>query len=66
MRALAKSEEVETRFGTIDEARRRYSLGANTVRNLAQQAGAIVKIGRSVRVNFRILDEYLDALSGEE
>lgn len=32
---------------------------------IAEDAGAIIKIGKSVRVNFTILDKYMDALSGE-
>jgi len=33
--------------------------------SFAEDAGAIIKIGKSVRVNFTILDKYMDALSGE-
>lgn len=39
--------------------------GRNSMRKIAEDAGAIIKIGKSVRVNFTIMDNYLDALSGE-
>lgn len=65
MRALAKNTEVEQKSGTLEQAGMRYGFGRNSMRKIAEDAGAIIKIGKSVRVNFTIMDNYLDALSGE-
>lgn len=43
----------------------RYGFGRNRMREIAADAGAIIKIGKSVRVNFTVLDQYIDSLSGE-
>ncbi|MEZ3505336.1 MAG: hypothetical protein K1W25_18160 [Lachnospiraceae bacterium] len=65
MRALIKNNEVEQKSGTLEQAGMRYGFGRNRMRSIAEDAGAIIKIGKSVRVNFTILDRYIDALSGE-
>lgn len=65
MRALAKNNDIEQKSGTLEQAGMRYGFGRNSMRKIAEDAGAIIKIGKSVRVNFTILDKYLDALSGE-
>lgn len=65
MRALTKANETVQKIGTLEQAGARYSFGRNRIRTIAEDAGAIIKIGKSVRVNFTILDKYMDALSGE-
>lgn len=65
MRTLTKNADVEQRVGTLEQAGLRYGFGRNSMRKIASEAGAVIKIGKCVRVNFAILDEYLDALSGE-
>ena len=65
MRALTKNSEIEQKSGTLEQAGMRYGFGRNSMRKIAEDAGAIIKIGKSVRVNFTILDKYMDALSGE-
>lgn len=65
MRALTKNTEIEQKSGTLEQAGMRYGFGRNSMRKIAEDAGAIIKIGKSVRVNFTIMDNYLDALSGE-
>lgn len=57
------SEEVKT--GTLENAGARYGFGRKKMRVIAEDAGAIVKLGRSIRVNFTILDNYMDSLSGK-
>ena len=70
MRALRVTEfdkaagEIK-KAGTLEQAGIRYGFGRNTMRKVAEEAGAIIKIGRSVRVNYTIMDKYIDALSGE-
>lgn len=65
MRALAKNANIEQKSGTLEQAGTRYGFGRNSMRKIAEDAGAVIKIGKSVRVNFSILDKYMDALSGK-
>lgn len=65
MRPLTKNNEIDQKIGTLEQAGMRYAFGRNRMRTIAENAGAIIKIGKSVRVNFTILDKYMDALSGE-
>lgn len=65
MKALMKNTDIEQKTGTLEQAGMRYGFGRNSMRKIAENAGAIIKIGKSVRVNFTIMDKYLDALSGE-
>lgn len=58
-------KDLEQKTGTLEQAGLRYGFGRNMMRKVAGEAGAIIKIGKSVRVNFTILDKYMDALSGE-
>ena len=65
MRALAKNTDIDQKSGTLEQAGMRYGFGRNSMRKIAEDAGAIIKIGKCVRVNFTIMDKYLDSLSGE-
>ena len=65
MRTLTKSNDIEQKTGTLEQAGLRYGFGRNRMRTIAEEAGAVIKIGKSVRVNFTILDKYMDSLSGE-
>lgn len=65
MRALAKNNGIEQKSGTLEQAGMRYGFGRNSMRKIAEDAGAIIKIGKSVRVNFTIFDKYMDSLSGK-
>ena len=65
MKALIKSNEVKQKSGTLEQAGMRYGFGRNSMRKIDEDAGAIIKIGKSVRVNFTIVDRYLDSISGE-
>ncbi len=64
MRALIKNNDVEQKSGTLEQAGMRYGFGRNAMRKVAEDAGAVIKIGKSVRVNFTILDKYMDSISG--
>ncbi len=55
----------DVKVGTVESACARYGFGRNKLREVASDAGAIIKLGRSVRINFTVLDAYFDALSGE-
>lgn len=65
MRALIKNDNIEQKTGTLEQAGMRYGFGRNRMRSIAEEAGAVIKIGKSVRINFTILDRYMDAVSGE-
>lgn len=65
MKALIKKVDIEQKSGTLEQAGMRYGFGRNSMRKIAEDAGAVIKIGKSVRVNFTILDRYIDSLSGE-
>lgn len=64
--AAYKSDETkEQRLGDITSACKRYSLGRASLMREAQTAGAIIRIGRRIIINYTILDCYFDSLSGE-
>lgn len=65
MRKRLENNVSEAKTGTLECAGARYGFGRNKMRAIAEDTGAIIKIGKSVRVNFTILDKYMDALSGE-
>lgn len=65
MKALNKNNNTEQKSGTLEQAGMRYGFGRNTMRRIAEEAGAIIKIGKCVRVNFTVMDKYIDTLSGE-
>ena len=58
-----KSQPMENKTGRIDSACMRYGLGKNTMRQLAEQAGAVIKVGRVVLINFSIMDAYFDRMA---
>ncbi|MCD7862403.1 MAG: DUF6462 family protein [Lachnospiraceae bacterium] len=61
---LQKEDDVLQKLGTVEQAMKRYSLGETNMRRVGNEAGAIVRIGKSVRFNFTILDRYMDRISG--
>ena len=63
MRKRTTETTAEMKTGRIAEACARYNLGKNTMRKVAKDAGAIIKIGTCVLINFTIVDAYLDALA---
>lgn len=63
MRKRIENNTVEMKAGRIDQACLRYNLGRDSMRKLAEDAGAIIRIGKCVLVNFTKLDTYLDSIS---
>lgn len=55
---------VEPKLITDDEGVIRYRIGRNAFRKLAEEANAVVMLGRSRRSNVTIIDSYLDSISG--
>lgn len=53
-------------LGRVEQACQRYAVGENTMRRLAKDANAIVRYGRCWLVNYRVLDAFIDGLTGGE
>lgn len=58
MRALKNNDEKAILI-TYVEACKRYSLGMNTVMKLAKTGNALVKIGKSARVDVKKMDSFI-------
>ena len=56
----------DVKTGRIEEACLRYGVGRNSMRQLASDAGAVVRLGKIYLVNYSKVDAYMDNLSGEE
>ena len=57
--------EVEPKSGRMEESCKRYGLGRSAMREAADKAGAVVKVGRSYLINFDVMDKYIDDLTGK-
>lgn len=55
----------DAKTGRIEEACLRYGVGRNSMRQLASDAGAVVRLGKIYLVNYSKVDAYMDNLSGE-
>ncbi|MGN0323617.1 MAG: DUF6462 family protein [Oliverpabstia sp.] len=62
MRKLERNEP-EMRTGKLEQACMRYGLGKSTMRKVADEAGAVVRIGKCYLVNFSKVDAYMDSIS---
>ncbi len=49
--------------GGINEACMRYGLGKALMRQTAENAEAVIHIGKRYLINFTIVDDYMDSLS---
>lgn len=56
--------ETEIKTGRVDQACLRYGLGRDAMYQVAKDAGADIRIGRSFLINFTIMDKYFDSISG--
>lgn len=66
MYTTKQRQTVGAKTGSVEAAAARYGLGVHSIRKVAEEAGAIVKIGRRVLVNFTVMDAYIDSLSSKE
>ena len=48
----------------LPEACTRYGLGKHSMRKVAEDAGAVVRIGKRYLVNIQRVDLYMDSISG--
>ena len=58
---IPKREEVIT--GDIAEGCARYGLGKASMRRVAEDAGAVVRIGRRYLIHFGKVDQYMAAVA---
>ncbi len=49
--------------GGIDDACARYGLGKRNMRKVAEDAGAIIRIGKRLLVNYAKVDMYMNSIS---
>lgn len=64
MRKLTERETPGVKTIKIEPACMRYGVGRNTMRKIAEDAGAVVRIGKSYLINVSKVDKYMDELSG--
>lgn len=55
------SPEVKT--GRIEQACERYGIGKSSMRQVAEDAEAVIRIGKSYLINFTKVDAYMDRIS---
>ena len=51
---------VAKKFVSQKEGAELYSMGVNTFRNLANDAGAVYKVGKLVLINTEVFEQYLE------
>lgn len=51
------------RTGGIEEACSRYGLGKNSMRHVAEDSQAVIRIGKRYLINFAKVDAYMDNMS---
>ena len=56
----SESNNLHGELITLRQACESVNLGANTVRNLAAESGAVRKIGKSYRINRKIFLNYIE------
>ena len=62
-RTIKPKEDREVKTGDVAEACARYGLGKTSMRRVAEDAGAIVRIGKRYLINFTRVDLYMDSIS---
>ena len=65
VKEMMKREVPEVKTIKIELACMRYGVGKNTMRKIAEDARAVVRIGKSYLINVSKVDKYMDTLSGE-
>ena len=62
-RTMNNESKTAVKAGRIEQACARYGLGKNTMRKIASEAGAELKIGKCYLINFSKMDAYIDNLT---
>ena len=64
LRTMVRSDGKK--FLRLDEGAALYSIGLNTFRDIARDAGAIYRVKRIVLVNTELIDEFLETFHEED
>ncbi len=64
LRTMVRSDGKK--FVRLDEGAALYSIGLNTFRDIARDAGAIYRVKRIVLVNTELIDEFLETFHEED
>ncbi len=62
-KTMDKETQSEIKTGRIEQACARYGLGRNTMRKVADDADAVIRIGKCYLINFSKVDDYMDSIS---
>lgn len=62
MRKLERNEP-DVKTGKLEQACLRYGLGKNSMRRVADEAGAVIRIGKCYLINYSKVDNYMDSIS---
>ena len=54
---------IDVKTGRLEQACQRYGVVRNTMRQIAEAANAVIRIGRNYLIDFPKVDKYLDALA---
>lgn len=65
VKEMMKKEIPQVKTTKLEPACMRYGVGKNTMRKIAEDAGAVVRVGKSYLINVPKVDAYMDSLSGD-
>ena len=57
--SISRSENIEVKYMKTDQAMKRYSMCRNSLDSTAREAGALIKLGRSVFIDVQAMDKYM-------
>ena len=60
MQKRVRKEDTMQFCGDMQAAQERYGVGYHSIKKIAKECDAEIKIGRSVRYNFSKMDNYLN------
>lgn len=58
-----EQHEINIKYLRLNDACKCYSLGENSMRKVALEAHAVVKIGKCVLIDMKKMDNYLESLA---
>lgn len=63
MRKRPTDDSETPKTGSVDQACARYGLGKASMRRVAEDAAAVIRIGKRYLINYTLVDRYMDSLS---
>ena len=63
MRTADRTLYDTAEFITVDQAKQIFNLGTTTIRKLAKECRCERRIGRSLRLNRKLLSDYIDSFA---